>query len=453
MMSKRTMTIGGIALAIVIAGIGAVGGFFAASYAGFGDHARGQYTREGHDSHGGHNQHGSREDKSQRQHGDGEQGSHDSDHDKASGDGGHDAHGDQSAEGVHLTAKQSDNLGIKVKPLKAGSAKAVIDRPATVQWAMDHVARVGPRVSAKVQQVKVDLGDQVEQGDVVAVMSSVKLGQVKADFIAAKARLETNQAAYQRQRKLRQQDIASEAALLEAKASYHEAKARVNAARETLRVLGVSEAQIKTIEAGGDEPLSAFRVRSPVSGVVQKRDLVVGDTVSGQDTPIHVVNTHEMWVMVDGYDRDVPLLETGQKLTFQSRSLPEQNFTGKIDWISRDLDKKTRTIRLRAVVKNKDGALKAGMYGTAQVHTTPQGEQVALAPIDAVQQVHGKPVVFVPGHKPNAYKPVHVTLGDESAQWAELVKGIEPGQEIVTDGAFDLKAAFTAQGRSAAHSH
>jgi hypothetical protein len=48
---------------------------------------------------------------------------------------------------------------------------------------------------------------------------------------------------------------------------------------------------------------------------------------------------------------------------------------------------------------------------------------------------------------------VQVTLGDESEQWAELLKGIEPGQKVVTHGAFDLKAAFTAKCRSAAHNH
>jgi cobalt-zinc-cadmium efflux system membrane fusion protein len=301
--------------------------------------------------------------------------------------------------------------------------------------------------------VAVDLGDQVEKDQVLATMSSVQLGKAKADYLAAKARLATNQANYKRQQTLRKQDIASEAALLEAEAGYREAKAKRDAARETLRVLGVSESEIADIEAGSDEPLSVFRLRSPVSGVIQKRDLVVGDTISGHDTPIHVVNTDRMWVMVDAYDRDIPLLTTGEKLTFTARSLPDQSFTGTIDWISGELNKETRTVQVRAVVDNPDGALKAGLYGTAHVQTNAETDQAVLAPLDAVQKIHGESVVFVPGDEANAYKPVHVKLGRESEKWAEIVNGIDAGQKVVTSGAFDLKAAFTAQGRSAAHSH
>jgi cobalt-zinc-cadmium efflux system membrane fusion protein len=160
-----------------------------------------------------------------------------------------------------------------------------------------------------------------------------------------------------------------------------------------------------------------------------------------------------MWVMVDAYDRDIPLLTTGQKLTFTARSLPDQSFTGTIDWISGELNKETRTVQVRAVVDNPDGALKAGLYGTAHVQTNAETDQAVLAPLDAVQKIHGESVVFVPGDEANAYKPVHITLGQESEQWAEIVDGIEAGQKVVTNGAFDLKAAFTAQGRSAAHSH
>jgi cobalt-zinc-cadmium efflux system membrane fusion protein len=70
-----------------------------------------------------------------------------------------------------------------------------------------------------------------------------------------------------------------------------------------------------------------------------------------------------------------------------------------------------------------------------------------------VQQVHGQAVLFVPGEDANTYRPVQVTVGQESEQWAEIVSGIQPGQRVVTNGAFDLKAAFTAKSRSAAHSH
>jgi cobalt-zinc-cadmium efflux system membrane fusion protein len=436
------MIIAAVAVAALVGG--GVAGYLAADWNVLGfqhsstEHSAGETDHQQHESHEGH---------AESEGESAEAGSHE-------GHAGHDEQGESgSSNAVHLSAEQAGNLDIEVEALQSGSAQATLDRPATVMWAMDNLARVGPRVSAKVQSVAVDLGDQVEKGQVLATMSSVQLGKAKADYLAAKARLATNQANYKRQQTLRKQDIASEAALLEAEAAYHEAKAKHDAARETLRVLGVSESEIADIEAGSDEPLSVVRLRSPVSGVIQKRDLVVGDTISGNDTPLHIVNTDRMWVMVDAYDRDIPLLTTGQELTFTARSLPDQSFTGTIDWISGQLNKETRTVQVRAVVGNPDEALKAGLYGTAHVQTNAETDQAVLAPLDAVQKIHGESVVFVPGDEANTYKPVHITLGRESEKWAEITDGIAAGQKVVTNGAFDLKAAFTAQGRSAAHSH
>ncbi len=376
------------------------------------------------------------------------------------------AHGKHSKL-VRLEKGQMKKLNIKVAALDAGSARSVIKRPATVKWDLDRVARVGPRIKAKVEEVLVDLGDRVKKGDPVMVMSSVELGRAKAKFLtararvaSAKARLRTDRANYKRLRSLHEQKIASEAKMLESKAKkeearaeVREAKAKVDAARETLRVLGMSKEAIQNIAAGGKEPLSFFRVRSPAAGVVQKRHVRIGQTIGANESPIHVVRTDRMWVMVNAYERDVPLLEKGKSVELTVRSLPGKTFHGKVDWISNKLDEKTRTLRLRAVVENPDGLLRAGMFGTAAFHTDADGGKAALAPPDAIQRIEGTPYVFVPGDEKGTFKPVKVTLGEDSKKWVEVLTGVKPGTKVVTQGAFNLKAAFTAKGRSAAHSH
>lgn len=361
-------------------------------------------------------------------------------------------HAEESAHKLHLTQEQRSRLDLEIGQALSGSAEGTLAMPATVRFDPDQVAKVGPRLRAKGVRVTKDLGTRVAKGETVAVLDSVALGKAKARYLTAQAAFETARADYQRQQTLREKQISSEAELLDAKGRASEARARRDAVMEELRLYGLSREQIRRIEAGSDQPLSRYRLTSPLAGVVQKRDLTPGQTVAPEETPIHVVDTDRVWVMLEAYERHLPVLADGQTVRFRSRALGERTFTGRIDWISREVDSQTRTVRVRAVVENRDGLLRAGMFGEASVVTAANG-QVAMVPVDAVQTIEDRPMVFVPGEKAGHFRAVPVALGKEAGGRVEVLKGLEPGERLVVRGAFDLKAALTAGGRSAAHHH
>ena len=370
--------------------------------------------------------------------------------DQHAGEG--ESHSKGPAHKLHLSQEQRGRLDLKIGEAQVGSAEGTLTMPATVHFDADRVAKVGPRLRAKVVRVTKDMGTRVAKGETVAVMDSVALGKAKARYLTAQAAFETARADYQRQQELADKQISSEAELLDAQGRFREARARRDAAMEELRLYGLSREQIRNIKAGTDRPLSRYRLTSPLAGVVQKRDLTPGQTVSPEETPVHVVDTAKVWVMLEGYERHLPVLETGQSVRFRSRALGERSFTGKVDWISRELDAQTRTVRVRAVVENTGDLLRAGMFGKATVTTAADGK-VAMVPVDAVQTIEDRPMVFVPGDKDGHFRAVPVTLGQEAESQVEVLKGLEPGDRLVVRGAFDLKSALTASGRSAAHSH
>jgi len=370
--------------------------------------------------------------------------------DKHAGEG--ESHSQGPAHKLHLSKEQRSRLDLKIGKARAGSAEGTLAMPATVHFDQNGVAKVGPRLRAKVVRVTKDLGTRVAKGETVAVMDSVALGKAKARYLTAQAAFETARADYRRQQTLRKKQISSEAELLDAKGRFREARARRDAAVEELRLYGLSQKQVRGIEAGSDRPLSRYRLTSPLAGVVQKRELTPGQTVGPEETPIHVVDTSKVWVMLEGYERYLPVLQTGQSVRFRSRALNDRTFTGKIDWISRELDPQTRTVRVRAVVENTGDLLRAGMFGKATVTTSADGK-VAMVPVDAVQTIEDRPMVFVPGDKDGHFRAVPVTLGQEAESRVEVLQGLQPGNRLVVRGAFDLKSALTASGRSAAHSH
>lgn len=364
----------------------------------------------------------------------------------------HDDHGSESSRMVHLTEEQRAPLSITVGEAKKGSAQSVISRPATVEFNADSVVNIGPRVTGKVERNLVDLGERVQKGQKIALMSSTKLGKARANYLTAKARLETEQASYRREKKLFDQDISSEASMLEARARYKEAQAELRAAREKLRLYGVDKSDFEGIDQSDEKPLSYFYLESPISGVLQKRNAVPGQTIGSQETPYHVVNTESVWVNIDAYEQDIPYLKAGQAVTIRVRSLPDRTFEGQVIWVSKQLDPKTRTLPVRAVVQNQEGLLKSAMYAQAAIQTKGQ-KQNALVPVDAVQTIHKESAVFVPAREDGAYRVVSVKTGDENEGMVEIISGLQPGEKVVTNGAFDLKSIMTAKSRSASHSH
>lgn len=364
----------------------------------------------------------------------------------------HSEENEQQTQEVHLTEKQENSLGIKVETLSGGNASSTISRPASVMYDLDQVAKVGPRIEAKVVRVIKDLGEQVKKDEPIALMSSVGLGKAKAEYIRLRARLKAEQARYKREQSLYDQEISSQAELLEAEANYQEAQAEVKAAAEALRLYGMSQNDIENIEAGSDQPLSHFYLTSPLDGVIQSREISPGQTIGPSETPIHVANLSQMWIMIDAYEQDIRYLNKGQQVSLSVRSIPGQTFEGTTDWVSYSLEKQTRTMPVRAIVENPNRKLRAGMFGTARISTGKE-RNVAMIPIDAVQTIEGEQVVFVPGNEDGSYKPVEVMLGSENEGYVEIASGLKPGQQAVIAGAFDLKSALTAQGRSASHGH
>lgn len=362
---------------------------------------------------------------------------------------GADEHAEEEHAGeVHLTPEHLKEMGIVVEPLKGGLVNSKIQRPATVMFNPDKTVKMGPRISAKVEKVLVDLGQSVSEGQALAYLSSVELGKIKANYLSLLSRSQTEEEALRREKKLFEEQISSEADYLQAKAQYENTKAELESSKETLELFGIAAENV----GKRNNPLSYFALKSPLSGVVQERNLSPGQTLSPNSTPLHIVNNSEMWVMIDAYEQDIAHVQSGQTIHLNVKSLPGELVTGKIDWISNALDKDSRTLKIRAVVSNANGMLKEGMYGTASILKSMEGVK-PIIPVDAVQRINNVNVVFVPGDEEGSFKPVEVVTGDENNGWVEIAGNITIGDPVVSSGAFHLMSTITSKTRSAAHGH
>lgn len=350
---------------------------------------------------------------------------------------------------IRLTAEQRAELELNRVTARAGRANDVITVPATTRFNQDRISHVGPLLSGRVREVRVDPGQTVAAGDALAVLDSPELGDARARFLRLQAERQAARADYQRQQRLAKQDIASEAELLDARARFQARRAELRAARAGLRAMGMSAEAIDGLEQSDD--LTRYVLTSPQAGVVEKRAVAPGERIRDHESPFLIVQTDSLWILGQVPEQSAQLVETGQQMSFSSDAESAAHLEGRIDWVARHLDDKTRTLKVRAVVDNPAG-VKANQFGQLKILRSVDNP-VPMVPVDAVQRLNGKPHVFVPGDKDGVFRAVGVTTGAEGQGLVEITAGLEAGTKVIARGAFDLKSALTAGGRSAKHSH
>jgi Cu(I)/Ag(I) efflux system membrane fusion protein len=268
----------------------------------------------------------------------------------------------------------------------------------------------------------------------------------------------------------------------------------LEAAREKLRLFGLTEEQIAKAEAG-EAASDRLTVYSPISGIVTHLTAREGDYVDTGSPIATVADLSRLWLDMEAYESQLPLLRWGQAVTFTVEAHPGKVFEGRIAFIEPLVDQKTRTAAVRVAVENNDRALKPGMFATATVrprvasggavvsnelagrwvspmHPTvvkdgpgqcdvcgmdlvpaeslgvvgdPSAvEEPLVVPRSAVLQTGKRAVVYV--KVPETEKPTYegrvVTLGPRAGDFYIIEEGLRKGEEVVGHGAFRIDSAM-----------
>jgi Cu(I)/Ag(I) efflux system membrane fusion protein len=151
----------------------------------------------------------------------------------------------------------------------------------------------------------------------------------------------------------------------------------LRAARDRLRLWGLTEAQIDATIAQGsvDERVVLY---APIGGVVLERNALEGQYVETGTRIYTIADLTSVWVVFDAYESDLSWLRYGQDVAFRAQALPGETFHGRVAFIDPVLDDRTRTVKVRVNVANADLRLKPEMFvrGTVQAVLTPHGRSV-----------------------------------------------------------------------------
>jgi cobalt-zinc-cadmium efflux system membrane fusion protein len=301
-----------------------------------------------------------------------------------------------------------------------------------IELVPSRLARVGPRVGGRVTALKVQQGDTVAVGAVLALVESVEVGRARAELLVAGAQLERADKEVARELSLIDSRAGTDKELLAARTAASVARIDVQAAQERLRAYGAGPAK----NAGGGVALTP-----PVAGKVMEMNARLGQSIGAADTLFVVGDASEVWLVTDVHERFFPDVKPGDRVSVSVLALPGRSFEGRVDQLGGMVDPVTKAFRARIVLQNPGGTLLPGMSATARIHHTSQGaaDRVVSVPRAAVQTVDGLPFVFVERDAEH-FEMRAVERGGEGEGRVEILRGVQPGETVVGDGSFLLKS-------------
>ncbi len=346
---------------------------------------------------------------------------------------GHEEEGEQVPERVELSEEAYTALGLVLGTVERRSLASLIEVPAELMPVPDRQATVGPRVAGRVVQVKVNVGDRVKRGSPLLVLESAEVGEARADFVADQAKAEVALRAAERARGLLESRVTSERTVEEAEGELRQAQADLEAARTRLLSYGADP------NSPHQEQPGQVVLTSPIGGTVVERTVHVGQWVEPGDSVLGIIDLNELWLAGSVYEGDLQHVQEGQQVVVEIRALPGERFQGEVAYLADRLDTESRTAALRVVMPNIDRRLRPGMFATAQLAAaSTEDRQVVAVPASALQDIEGRPFVFVPDGE-NSFLVRWVQVGASEGEWAEIIDGVTPEERLVTRGSLLLK--------------
>jgi cobalt-zinc-cadmium efflux system membrane fusion protein len=296
-------------------------------------------------------------------------------------------------------------------------------------------AEVGVPVQARVTRLLVNAGQTVRRGQTLAELTSPELGQARAEYLSAEARVKLADAALERKRGLAAEKIVPLREVQEAESQAAEARAGLRMARAAIGAFGVEPPSTDTAEATA----STFVLRSPVSGSVIERRAVVGQMLDPATPAFRIGDLSTLWLTVHAFERDAVRIQNGAAARIVFPALPGRDFQGKVAVAGQAVESESRTVPIRIDVENMSGVLRPGMSATAVLPVAASGAPILSVPVAAVQRVRNEWCVFLPKGN-GTFEIRRIGRGRDLAGEVEVLSGLRAGERIVVDGAFLLKA-------------
>ena len=322
--------------------------------------------------------------------------------------------GDGAAMSVAVSGSVRQSLGIRTAPVETGSLEAQVSAVGTVVANERGEAVLQARAAGFVDRLHVRAAlDPVRRGQTLVTITAPQWAAAQEEYLS-----------------LRRSDVPGVAAL-------------ADAARQRMRLAGMSEGQIAAVARTGRTQLS-LGIAAPASGIVTELMVREGMAVAPGQTLARIASLDPIWIDVAVPERESGLVRVGGAARIETASLPGETVPGRVLALLPKVDAETRTRMVRVQANNPRQRLVPGM--TASVSFLDrEGREALLVPTEAVIRTGTRTIVFVDQGK-GRYAPVNVTVGRESGGRTEVLAGLTTSDRVVASGQFLIDSEASLRG-------
>ncbi|PYX70925.1 MAG: efflux RND transporter periplasmic adaptor subunit [Acidobacteria bacterium] len=295
----------------------------------------------------------------------------------------------------------------------------------TVSPDVNRTIHVTSLSAGRVVDLKAKLGDTVQKGQTLLVISSPDLAGAFADYQKAKADEALSHKALDRAQMLYDRGAIATKDLEVAQDAEDKAKVDVETADHHVRILGADPAN----------PSPLIELKAPVSGAIVEQNVAGAEGIKSLDnTPnlFTIANLSEVWVVCDVFENDLGEVHLGDAAEIRLNAFPDRVLKGRVADISRVLDPNTRSAKVRIVLPNPDGSLRPGMFSVATFRSRKLTDRIVV-PSTAIMRLHDKDWVFRKEGANQFRKIAIVADGLAPDGMQEIREGIKAGDEVVTN--------------------
>ena len=328
-----------------------------------------------------------------------------------------------------------------IELLTAGPAriKSTLQLIGEIRFNEDRLVHVVPRLAGVVESAAVSAGDQVRQGQVLAVISSQALADQRSELLAAKKRLVLASTTFEREKKLWEDKISAEQDYLQARIAMQEAE------------ISLQNAQQKLVSIGGEQragdSLTRYEIRAPINGTVVEKDISLGEAIKDDAKIFVIADLSTVWAEMTIYAKDLNTVKVGQNATVKATAFESQS-SGRVSYVGALVGEQTRTAKARIVLPNPKGVWRPGLPVNIELVAGEVNVPVAVS-TEAIQTVRDWTVVF--GRYGQDFEARPVELGRSDGKFTEIIKGLNAGERYTAKNSFLIKADLGKSGAS--HDH
>ncbi len=358
------------------------------------------------------------------------------------------------------SAESATKSGIDVDVVQEHRMTDAISANGELSFDPLRIAHLSTRVPGTVAFVFKNLGDEVQPGDMLALIDAAQVGQVKSQLLQALVQRQLRKATAERLKAASVGGAIAGKTLIEAEAALQEAEIGFISARQSitnlgfeipngieiadphqvaddLRFLGIPDSVVGGLPTG-TKTTNLIPIRAPYGGVIVVSEIVAGEVVDSSRNLFTVADPTRLWLLLNVRQEDAKHVHLGLPVKFQADDGGDE-VTGSVSWISPSVDEQTRTLRMRVVVSNPNSKLRDKTFGTGRIILREEPNAIVV-PREAVQCTSDAHIVFVRDKNyfnedaPKFFHVRQVRIGARDDQFVELLAGVLPGEVIATKG-------------------